>query len=89
MAMGASKEQVLSMILRQGGRLIFMGVAVGIAGTLALARVIASLLQGISASDPVTLIQVSAVVAVSAIAATWIPSFRATRVNPIVCLKYE
>jgi putative ABC transport system permease protein len=89
MAMGASKQQVLTMILRQGGRLIFMGVALGLAGTLALARVIASLLQGVSASDPVTLILVGVVVAVSAIAATFIPSFRATRVNPIVCLKYE
>jgi predicted permease len=89
MAMGASKQQVLSMVLRQGGRLIGLGVALGVAGTLALAHVIASLLQGVSASDPVTLILVSAVVVVSAIAATWIPSFRATRVNPIVCLKYE
>jgi len=87
--MGASKQQVLSMVLRQGGRLIGLGVALGVAGTLALAHVIASLLQGVSASDPVTLILVSAVVVVSAIAATWIPSFRATRVNPIVCLKYE
>ena len=66
-----------------------MGVVSGIAGTLALARVIASLLQGVSASDPMTLVLVGVVVPVSAIAATLIPSFRATRVNPIVCLKYE
>ncbi len=89
MAMGASKQQVLAMVLQQGGRLIFMGVVSGIAGTLALARVIASLLQGVSASDPMTLVLVGVVVTVSAIAATLIPSFRATRVNPIVCLKYE
>ena len=85
MAMGSSKQQVLTMVLRQGGRLIFTGVA----GTLALARVIGSLLHGVSAKDPVTLILVGVVVAVTAIAATFIPSFRATRVNPIVCLKYE
>jgi ABC-type antimicrobial peptide transport system permease subunit len=89
MAMGAGKQQVLSMVLRQGGRLIFTGVALGVAGTLALARVIGSLLHGVSAKDPVTLILVGVVVAVTAIAATFIPSFRATRVNPIVCLKYE
>jgi len=47
------------------------------------------LLHGVSAKDPVTLILVGMVVAVTAIAATFIPSFRATRVNPIVCLKYE
>ncbi len=70
MAMGASKRQVLAMVLQQGGRLIFVGVASGIAGTLALARVIASLLQGVSASDPMTLILVGVVVTVSAIAAT-------------------
>jgi ABC-type antimicrobial peptide transport system permease subunit len=89
MAMGSSKQQVLTMVLRQGGRLIFTGVALGVAGTLALARVIGSLLHGVSAKDPVTLILVGVVVAVTAIAATFIPSFRATRVNPIVCLKYE
>jgi putative ABC transport system permease protein len=89
MAMGAGKQQVLTMVLRQGGRLIVTGVALGVAGTLALARVIGSLLHGVSAKDPVTLILVGVVVAVTAIAATFIPSFRATRVNPIVCLKYE
>jgi putative ABC transport system permease protein len=89
MAMGASKKQVLTMVLQQGGRLIFIGVALGIAGTLALARVIAGLLQGVRASDPMTLLLVGVVVTVSAVAATLIPSFRATRVNPIVCLKYE
>ena len=52
MAMGASKRQVLGMILRQGGRLIVVGVVLGIAGTLALARVISGLLQGVSASEP-------------------------------------
>ncbi len=89
MAMGATKRQVLGMILHQGGRLIVVGVVLGIAGTLALARVISGLLQGVSASDPMTLILVGVVVSVSAVAATLIPSFRATRVNPIVCLKYE
>jgi putative ABC transport system permease protein len=89
MAMGASKQQVLTLVLRQGGRLIVLGIAVGIAGTLALTRVIASLLHGVSASDPVTLILVVIVVAAAAVMATCVPSYRATRVNPTVCLKYE
>jgi predicted permease len=89
MALGARKQQVLTMILRQGGQLIGCGVAVGVAGTLALTRVIASLLHGVSATDPVTLVLVAVVVAAAALMATIIPSFSATRVNPTVCLKYE
>jgi putative ABC transport system permease protein len=89
MAMGASKQQVLAMILGQGGRLVLGGIAVGIAGTLALARVISSLLYGVSPSDPLTLVLVAVVVTAAATLATCIPSLRATRVNPTVCLKYE
>jgi len=89
MAMGASKQQVLTMILAQGSRLILSGIVVGIAGTLALARAISSLLYGVSSSDPVTLLLVVLVVAAAATLATCIPSLRATKVNPTVCLKYE
>ncbi|HKD80995.1 MAG TPA: ABC transporter permease [Candidatus Angelobacter sp.] len=89
MAMGASKEQVLAMILGQGSRLILGGIVAGIAGTLALTRVISSLLYGVSPSDPLTLGLVALVVTAAAILATSIPSLRATRVNPTVCLKYE
>lgn len=89
MAMGASKKQILAIVLGQGAQLIHIGIAVGTAGTLALSRLMASLLHGVSPNDPITLVLVGAVVATAAIAATCIPSLRATRVNPTVCLKYE
>lgn len=89
MAMGASKKQILAMVLSQGAQLILIGIAVGIAGTLALTRLIASLLNGVSPNDPITLVLVGGVVATAAVAATCIPSLQATRVNPMVCLKYE
>jgi len=89
MAMGASKQQVLLIILRQGTQLILGGVILGIAGTLALTRLISSLLEGVSPSDPITLALVAVVVIAAAMMATCIPSLRATRVNPTVCLKYE
>jgi predicted permease len=89
MAMGASKAQILIMILRQGARLTLAGIILGLAGALALTRLMASLLYGVRPSDPITLIMVSAVVAVAATLATCIPSLRATRVNPTVALKYE
>ncbi|HEY1265507.1 MAG TPA: ABC transporter permease [Terriglobales bacterium] len=89
MAMGASKKQVLVMILGQGSRLVFGGIALGIAGTLALTRVLASLLYGVSPRDPLTLVLVAVVVTGAATLATCIPSMRAARVNPTVCLKYE
>ena len=89
MALGASKQQVLLIILQQGTRLILGGIVLGIAGTLALTRLMASLLHGVSPSDPMTLALVAAVVSAAAMSATCIPCLRATRVNPTVCLKYE
>jgi len=80
---------VLLIILRQGTQLILGGVILGIAGTLALTRLISSLLEGVSPSDPITLALVAVVVIAAAMMATCIPSLRATRVNPTVCLKYE
>jgi ABC-type antimicrobial peptide transport system permease subunit len=89
MALGAGKQQVLLIILQQGTRLILGGIVLGIAGTLALTRLMASLLHGVSPSDPITLALVAAVVAAAAMLATCVPCWRATRVNPTVCLKYE
>jgi putative ABC transport system permease protein len=89
MAMGASKGQVLRMILRQGAKLVFTGILMGLAGALVLTRLMASLLHGVRPSDPVTMMMVSAVVAVAATLATCIPSLRATLVNPIIALRSE
>jgi putative ABC transport system permease protein len=89
MAMGASKGQILMLILRQGTLLTLGGIVLGVAGALVLTRLMASLLHGVRPSDPITLLLVSAIVAVAATIATCIPSLRATQVNPTVALKYE
>ncbi len=89
MALGAARGDVLWMVLRQGLGVTLAGLAMGIAGTLALTRLIQDMLYGVKANDPVTLAAVSAVMAVVALAACAIPAMRATRVDPSVALRYE
>ncbi|HEY6253909.1 MAG TPA: ABC transporter permease [Candidatus Angelobacter sp.] len=89
MAMGASKWQVMKMVFGRGSRLTAVGILLGIAGALALTRLMASLLYGVSPKDPVTLVAVSIVVALVAVVATSVPSFRATKVDPTVALRSE
>jgi predicted permease len=89
MAMGASKWQVMKMVLHRGSRLTAIGIVVGLAGALALTRLMASLLYGVSPKDPLTFIAVSIVVALVAIVATSVPSLRATKVDPTVALRSE
>ena len=89
MAMGASKWQVMRMILQHGSRLMLAGIIVGLGGALALTRLMASLLHGVSPRDPLTFVSVSLVVAVVALVATTIPSLRATKVDPTVALRAE
>src|SRR5215510_6566746 len=89
MAMGASKWDVMKIILEHGSRLTAAGIILGLAGALALTRLMASLLYGVSPKDPLTFVMVSVVVAVVALAATSIPSLRATKVDPTVALRSE
>jgi putative ABC transport system permease protein len=89
MALGAGRADVLGMVLRMGLRLIGLGVAVGLLVSLGVTRVIANQLWGVSPHDPVTLGGVIGVVAVVGLAACWFPARRATRVDPMVALRYE
>ncbi len=89
MALGASRPQILGNILSQGMRLVFVGLVVGLAGALALSRYLGSLLYSVSAFDPVTFFTVPIVVAAVASAACYLPARRATRVDPMVALRYE
>jgi predicted permease len=88
-ALGAGYGDVLRMILSQGLRTVFIGVAIGIAGSLALTRTVESLLFGVTATDPLTFGAVTLLLVVAALLACYIPARRATKVDPLVALRYE
>src|SRR6266566_4783915 len=88
-ALGAGSGDVLRMILGQGLRTIFIGVAIGIAGSLALTRTVESLLFGVTATDPLTFGSVTLLLVGAALLASFIPARRATKVDPMVALRYE
>ena len=89
MALGASRGQVLGMVLRQGLGLVACGLALGLAGALALTRLMGSYLFEVPATDPVTFAVVPALLAVVATCACLIPGWRATRIDPMSALRYE
>jgi putative ABC transport system permease protein len=88
-ALGASAGNVLRLILGQGSRTIFIGVAIGIAGSLVLTRAVASLLFGVTATDPLTFGAVTLLRVGAALLACYIPALRATKVDPMVALRHE
>ncbi len=88
-ALGARRHEVLMMILRQGARLAFAGVAIGLLGALLLTQLMASLLYGVGARDPMTYAAVAILLVLVALAASYLPARRATRVDPVVALRYE
>jgi putative ABC transport system permease protein len=88
-ALGARSRDVLTMILSQGMRTILIGLAIGLLGSLALTRILASFLFGISATDPLTFAAVIALLIIAALLACYIPARRATKVDPMVALRYE
>jgi predicted permease len=88
-ALGARPGDIISMVVRQGMELSAIGILAGLAGAVALTRVMASLLFGVSTTDLATFAAVPALLAAVAFAATVIPALRATRVDPIVALRDE
>jgi len=89
MALGARRRDVVRMVLGQGLRLALFGLLIGLAGSLAVARLIAGLLFGITPADPGTLVATSLLILGVALLACYIPARRAARVDPMVALRYE
>jgi predicted permease len=89
MALGAERAAILNMILRQGLTLTIVGIVAGLAGAFALTKLMASLLFGVSASDAATYSSVAVLLGAVALAATYVPALRATRVDPMVALRDE
>lgn len=89
MALGAQRKDVFNLVLRKGLMLVAWGSAIGLLACYWLSRLIANQLYGIDANDPATLISVAAVLIVVALLASYIPARRATKVDPLVALRYE
>jgi len=89
MALGAQHTDVLRMVILQGGKLILLGVAIGIAGALGLTQLLAASLFGVTATDPMTYVAVAALLVIVALAACYIPARRAAKVDPMIALRYE
>jgi putative ABC transport system permease protein len=88
-ALGAQRRNVLALVLGQGMRLVAIGIATGVLGALALTRTLSSLLYGVSATDATTYATVPLVLGAIALAATYLPASRATRVDPLTAIRAE
>jgi putative ABC transport system permease protein len=88
-ALGATRGDVLGLVLRNGMGLTVLGLVIGIAGTLGLGQLLASLLFGVTNRDPVTLAAVFLILGLVAFVACLIPARRATRVDPVIALRAE
>ncbi|HZM99861.1 MAG TPA: ABC transporter permease [Pyrinomonadaceae bacterium] len=89
LALGAQSRDVLVMIVKQGSLLIGLGLLIGLSGAFALTRLIASMLFGVTAKDPLTFTAVGALLAAVALLACYVPAWRATKVDPMEALRYE
>lgn len=88
-ALGANRREILGIVLREGMRLAMLGIAIGVVGAFAGGRLLASQLFGVSAADPVTFTVIALILAGVALAASYVPARRATKVDPMLALRSE
>jgi len=89
LALGAQSRDVLLMIVKQGSKLIVVGLVIGLAGAFAATRVIESLLFGVKTKDPFTFVAAAVLLVIVALLACYVPAWRATKVDPLEALRYE
>jgi putative ABC transport system permease protein len=89
MAVGASSDALLRLVLGQAAKLVGIGICLGLGGATLLTRLIASLLYGTTPFDPATMASVSLLLTVAALSASYIPARRAAKTDPMVSLRYE
>jgi ABC-type antimicrobial peptide transport system permease subunit len=89
LALGADRGDMLKLVVRQGMLLTGIGLAIGLAASFGLNRLLAKLLFGVKANDPITYAAVAVILISVALLATYIPARRATRIDPMIALRYE
>jgi putative ABC transport system permease protein len=89
MSLGAGRDNILRLVLGEGARVTALGVLIGVVASLAITRLMSTLLFGISSTDPLTFVTIAVLLCAVALFASYIPARRATRVDPLVALRYE
>lgn len=89
LALGAQRHGVMRLVMAQGARAALTGIGIGVVGALGLTRFLASLLYGVTPTDPLTFVAVALLLLAVALLASYIPARRATKVDPVVALRYE